>query len=147
KPQIKNFTINEQAGTETVTEGNTNVTFICEARGRPTPTINISFGSPQVPRGGELWDDNTTSGLTYTIPTVTCDDGGLYTCTADNGYREPASKSVQLTVNSCGSNAHPLDLRCVDIIMYANGYDLNNVNLQYLPYKTCEEAHGFSLQM
>ncbi|KAK7475073.1 hypothetical protein BaRGS_00033686, partial [Batillaria attramentaria] len=103
KPQINNFTINGQENSKTVTEGDRNITFICVGQGLPTPTLSISFGSSQVSSGRGISEDNTSSVSTYTIPTVACDDGGLYTCTADNGYREPASKSAQLTVYSCGS--------------------------------------------
>ncbi|KAK7497416.1 hypothetical protein BaRGS_00011258, partial [Batillaria attramentaria] len=104
KAEVRNFTVNQRPLSDTVTEGDTSVTFICKASGYPTPTLRISFGSTQVSQSEQTSADKITSEtvLTYTIPRVHCDDKGNYTCTADNGFTGAASVSVHLNINSCG---------------------------------------------
>ncbi|KAK7497414.1 hypothetical protein BaRGS_00011256, partial [Batillaria attramentaria] len=103
KAEVHNFTVNQRPHSDTVTEGDTSVTFICKASGYPTPTLRITFGSTQVSQSEQTSADKITSQtvLTYTIPRVNCDDKGNYTCTADNGFTGAASVSVQLNMESC----------------------------------------------
>ncbi|KAK7497415.1 hypothetical protein BaRGS_00011257, partial [Batillaria attramentaria] len=104
KAEVHNFTVNQRPHSDTVTEGDTSVSFICKASGYPTPTLRITFGSTQVSQSEQTSADKITSEtvLTYTIPRVHCDDKGNYTCTADNGFTGAASVSVHLNINSCG---------------------------------------------
>ncbi|KAK7478355.1 hypothetical protein BaRGS_00030429 [Batillaria attramentaria] len=81
KAEVRNFTINQHQHSDTVTQGDRSVTFICEESGRPTPTLHISLGSEQVAVSEHTSDISITSRtvLTYTIPRVNCDDKGNYT--------------------------------------------------------------------
>ncbi|KAK7497466.1 hypothetical protein BaRGS_00011308, partial [Batillaria attramentaria] len=103
KAEVHNFTINQHPHTDTVTEGDRSVTFICEASGHPTPTLHISLGSEQVALSEHTSGNSITSQtlLTYTILHVICEDKGNYTCTADNGFTGVVSASVQLHVKNC----------------------------------------------
>ncbi|KAK7497417.1 hypothetical protein BaRGS_00011259, partial [Batillaria attramentaria] len=103
KAEVHNFTVNQRPHSDTVTEGDRSVTFICKASGYPTPTLRITLGSTQVSQSQQTSADKITSEtvLTYTIPRVHCDDKGNYTCSADNGFTRAASVSVQLNMESC----------------------------------------------
>ena len=60
-------------------EQNQNVTIVCTATGQPQPTITWSKLGGVLPKGrNEVMND------ALKIYQVTRDDGGIYTCKADN---------------------------------------------------------------
>ncbi|KAK7478040.1 hypothetical protein BaRGS_00030716, partial [Batillaria attramentaria] len=99
--EVKNATLNDQAGSLTVSEAQT-VFLQCDATGYPTPNVTRSrnvTGTSDVIKGGENWTDNECHRSSRDVLVeVTCRDIGTYTCTASNGLGEPDHKSMQLDV-------------------------------------------------
>ncbi|KAM3850288.1 MAM domain-containing glycosylphosphatidylinositol anchor protein 2-like, partial [Diretmus argenteus] len=70
------------------------VTLVCVASGGdPAPTLRwVRTGVEELPRR------SVVNGGTLTIPTVTADDGGVYSCMATNNVGNPAKKSTTILV-------------------------------------------------
>ncbi|KAK7497418.1 hypothetical protein BaRGS_00011260, partial [Batillaria attramentaria] len=151
KAEVHNFTINQHQHSDTLTEGDRSVTFICEASGRPTPTLHISFGSEQVAVSQHTSDISITSqtALTYTILHVICANKGNYTCAADNdpryekplprreresdtytGLQPPDNNTARQTTPGIATPQHPTGLEeadrphsYIDVLPPDNTYD------------------------
>ncbi|KAK7475087.1 hypothetical protein BaRGS_00033700, partial [Batillaria attramentaria] len=96
KAKVK-VTINDVSDSLTVGENTAVITLVCEANGRPPANVHLMFGF------GLGMNNETSLGMhnvtvTFIIPQVTCDNMGIYTCAADNGFPNPDKKSVQLKV-------------------------------------------------
>ena len=77
----------------TVSEGDT-VTFACSGSGgQPTPTVTVVSKDSGVQLATGL------SPLNHEENNVRCEDGGDYTCSADNRMGQPATTTATLYVN------------------------------------------------
>ena len=93
---------------ETHNEGE-NVSFTCQATGRPVPTIGWYFNNTLLAHGmrytiSEMLVNTTTISSTLTIMSVASSDVGTYTCNATNVVSTDTSSGV-LTVNGEFINA------------------------------------------
>ena len=70
------------------------ITLGCVASGGEPPP-RLSWVRP---RGEELPGRGVVSGGTLTIPSATLEDGGAYTCLANNNVGSPVKKSVNVLV-------------------------------------------------
>lgn len=70
------------------------ITLVCVASGGdPPPTLRWMR-----PEGAELPKRSVVKGGTLTVPAVTLDDGGTYSCMASNNVGNPAKKSATILV-------------------------------------------------
>lgn len=70
------------------------VTLVCVASGGDPPPI-LRWVRPE---GEELPRRSVVNGGTLTVPAVSVDDGGTYTCVASNNVGNPAKKSTSILV-------------------------------------------------
>lgn len=94
------------------------VTLVCVASGgEPPPSLSWVR-----PAGEELPDQSVVNGGTLTIPAITVEEGGAYTCLASNNVGSPVKKSVSVLVRGtesvcvcvCGrAGRDPFVLACV----------------------------------
>jgi len=70
----------------------TSVLMQCEADGKPMPVIKWHREGQSLPSG----EDELTSN-SLKLENIQKDDGGVYICSADNGFGEPASQSISIT--------------------------------------------------
>lgn len=70
------------------------ITLVCVASGGdPRPALSWVR-----PRGEDLPNRSVVNGGTLTIPAVTVEEGGAYTCLASNNVGSPVKKSVSVLV-------------------------------------------------
>lgn len=76
------------------------ITLVCVASGGdPPPTLEWVR-----PGGEDLPKRSVINGGTLTIPAVTVDDGGAYSCMASNNVGNPAKKSTNILVRGTTLN-------------------------------------------
>ena len=69
------------------------VTLVCvTAGGEPAPTLTWVRSPGELPRKSVL------NGGTLTLPAVTLEDAGVYSCVASNNVGNPAKKSTSILV-------------------------------------------------
>ncbi|XP_022807861.1 MAM domain-containing glycosylphosphatidylinositol anchor protein 2-like [Stylophora pistillata] len=83
----------EIGGERTVREGGS-LQLTCEASGKPDPNITWTRGNP----GNQGNIGVKQAGKVLTIPIVSRNDSGTFTCTAHNGIGEPKSQAVYVNV-------------------------------------------------
>lgn len=80
------------------------ITLVCVASGGdPRPALSWVR-----PRGEDLPKRSVVNGGTLTIPAVTVEEGGAYTCLASNNVGSPVKKSVSVLVRGTA-----FDVLCV----------------------------------
>lgn len=79
------------------------VTLVCLASaGDPPPVLRWMR-----PGGEALPKRSVVKGGTLTIPTLSVDDGGAYSCMASNNVGNPAKKSTNILVRGTTADLHP----------------------------------------
>ena len=99
---LVNSTISPEVSDQIQDEGTT-ASFICQATGKPAPTIGWYFNNILLANGtkhtiSETSVNTTTINSTLTIMSVESSDVGTYTCNATNVVSSDTSSGV-LTVN------------------------------------------------
>ena len=78
------------------------ITLACVASGGdPPPTLTWMR-----PGGEELPKRSVFNGGTLTVPTVTVEDGGAYSCMASNNVGNPAKKTTNILVRGTTPDSH-----------------------------------------
>lgn len=75
------------------------ITLVCVPSGGDPPPSLLWVR----PGGEELPKRSVVSGGTLTVPAVTVDDGGAYSCVASNNVGNPAKKSTTILVRGTTS--------------------------------------------
>lgn len=80
-PRVLSFSIDNKTDTMVNVSENTNVSVVCQAEGRPPPTMRV------FKRSGDnqtLIVTNDTLQLQHTMTAVMCETTGNYTCESEN---------------------------------------------------------------
>lgn len=79
------------------------VTLVCVASGGdPPPTLAWARAGEE-----ELPKRSVINGGTLTVPAITIDDGGAYSCVASNNVGNPAKKSTTILVRGASLQLDP----------------------------------------
>ncbi|KAK7479032.1 hypothetical protein BaRGS_00029702 [Batillaria attramentaria] len=97
KSAVVDFTANGNRHTTTVSE-ETPLVFSCAANGRPAPNLTIHRLDSDFP----LLSSSGTQEIVYQNGSIRCLDAGTYICSAENGFPNPSSRTIDVSV-TCGS--------------------------------------------
>ncbi|TRY95098.1 hypothetical protein DNTS_016338 [Danionella cerebrum] len=81
------------------------VTLVCIiSGGEPNPSLSWVRNTEELPKKSVL------NGGTLTIPAISTEDAGVYSCVASNNVGNPAKKSTNILVRGPGFNANPFSV-------------------------------------
>ncbi|KAK7479033.1 hypothetical protein BaRGS_00029703 [Batillaria attramentaria] len=103
KTEVARFTANDIRDATTVSE-NMQVVFRCSADGRPAPNLTIQRLDTDSP----LSRVSGKQEIIHTDKSISCQEAGTYVCTAENGFPNPDSRTIDVSVK-CGSKPGTLD--------------------------------------
>lgn len=86
-PRVLSFKIDNKADDIVNVRENTNVSVVCEAEGRPLPTLRL-FTRSSDNQDVELTAVNNELELQYTMLAVKCETSATYSCKSENEVSE-----------------------------------------------------------